>query len=141
MKLGAKEKLVALEKRASLDAATVAQLHKKRDELLQTSKRLRTECGTAHVERGQAFRELGRPQQLPIGTDRQGRMAAARGNGGGTDSAWTPRSQSIEHLARARLPDLDAVFLDIPSIFGPGGLRQSCSSLAALPSLLRVYSN
>ena len=71
-------------------------------------------------------------QRLPIGFKRWG---------GGASLAWMPRSHSIEHVAHARLPDLYAVFLDIPSIFGPGGLRQSCSSLAALPSLLRVYDN
>ena len=32
--LGAKEKLMALEKRSSLDATTVARLHKEWDELL-----------------------------------------------------------------------------------------------------------
>ena len=47
LKLGAEEKLVALEKRASLDAATIARLRRERDELLQTMERLRSEQGTA----------------------------------------------------------------------------------------------
>ena len=97
--------------------------------------------GRAIASEGEAEDEPRRPRQLPIVTDRQGRMTAMLGNGGGASSAWTPWSQSIEHLARMKLPDLDAIFLDIPSIFGPGGFRQSCSSLAALPSLLRVYDN
>ena len=50
LKLGAEEKLMALEKKASLDVAVVARLHKERDELLQTMERLRTECGMAHEE-------------------------------------------------------------------------------------------
>ena len=55
--MGAEEKLVALEKRASLDAAAVARLRKERDELLQTAEKLRSECNVAHEERDQAFRE------------------------------------------------------------------------------------
>ena len=51
LKLGAKEKLVALEKRASLDAAAVTQLRKERDELLQIVERLHEERGTAREER------------------------------------------------------------------------------------------
>ena len=51
LKLGAEEKLVALEKRMSLDAAVVARLHKERDELIQTTKRLHSEHGVAHEER------------------------------------------------------------------------------------------
>ena len=50
MKLGAEEKLTALEKKASLDAATVARLRKERDELLQTVERLRLEHGAARKE-------------------------------------------------------------------------------------------
>ena len=50
LKLGDEEKLVALEKRASLVAAAIGRLHKERDELLQTSKRLHSECGAAHKE-------------------------------------------------------------------------------------------
>ena len=50
LKLGAKEKLVALEKKASLDAEAVTRLRKERDELLQTTKRLCSECGAAHEE-------------------------------------------------------------------------------------------
>ena len=57
LKLGAEEMLVALEKRASLDATAVARLHKERDELLQTMERLCSEHGAAHEERDQAFRE------------------------------------------------------------------------------------
>ena len=49
--------LVALEKRASLDATTIARLRKERDELIQTMERLCSECGAAHKERDQAFRE------------------------------------------------------------------------------------
>ena len=57
LRLGAEEKLVALEKRASLDATTVARLRKEMDELIQTTERLRSKCGAAHEERDQAFRE------------------------------------------------------------------------------------
>ena len=45
LKLGAEEKLVALEKRVSLDAAAIAQLHKEYYELLQTIEAL---LGTWH---------------------------------------------------------------------------------------------
>ena len=41
---------MALEKRVSLDATVVAGLRKEQDELLQTSERLHSECGTAHEE-------------------------------------------------------------------------------------------
>ena len=51
LKLGAKEKLVALEKRASLDTMAVTRLRKEWDELLQTMERLRSEHGIAHEER------------------------------------------------------------------------------------------
>ena len=57
LKLGAEEKLAALEKGASLDATAVAWLRKERDELLQIVERLHSECGTAHEERDQAFQE------------------------------------------------------------------------------------
>ena len=57
LKLGAEEKLMALEKKASLDAVAVARLRKERDELLQTVERLHSECGAAHEEHDQAFRE------------------------------------------------------------------------------------
>ena len=50
LKLGAKEKLTALEKRVSLDATTIVWLHKERDELLQTLERLCSECGVALEE-------------------------------------------------------------------------------------------
>ena len=50
LKLGAEEKLTALEKRASLDATVVARLCKERDELLQTAERLRSKHGAAHEE-------------------------------------------------------------------------------------------
>ena len=50
LRLGAKEKLMALEKRVSLDAAAVARLHKERHELIQTVERLHSECGSAHEE-------------------------------------------------------------------------------------------
>ena len=55
LKLGAEEKLIALEKKASLDVAAVARLRKERDELLQTTERLHSECGVAHKERDHAF--------------------------------------------------------------------------------------
>ena len=48
---------MALEKRASLDAMTVAQLHKERDELIQTIERICLERGAAHKECDQAIRE------------------------------------------------------------------------------------
>ena len=51
LKLGAEEKIVALEKRASIDAAAVTQLRKEWDELLQTIERLRSERGVAREER------------------------------------------------------------------------------------------
>ena len=51
----AEEKLVALEKRVSLDAMVVAQLRKAWNELIQTAERLHSECGVAHEERDQAF--------------------------------------------------------------------------------------
>ena len=50
MKLGGKEKLTALEKRASLDAMAVTRLCKERDELLQSVERLLSECGVAREE-------------------------------------------------------------------------------------------
>ena len=50
LKLGSKEKLMALEKRASLDDTMVAQLRKEWDELLQTTKRLCSKHGAAHDE-------------------------------------------------------------------------------------------
>ena len=55
LRLGAKEKLTTLEKRASLDAVVVARLRKERDELIQTMERLRWEHGTARQEHDQAF--------------------------------------------------------------------------------------
>ena len=57
LKLGAEEKLAALEKRASLNATAVTRLHKERDELIQTAKRLRSEHGAAREEHDRAFRE------------------------------------------------------------------------------------
>ena len=51
LRLGAMEKLMALEKRVRLDAMVVALLCKERDELIQTTKRLRSECGAACEER------------------------------------------------------------------------------------------
>ena len=48
---------MALEKRASLDATAVARLRKERDELLESTERLRSEHSAAHEERDQAFRE------------------------------------------------------------------------------------
>ena len=51
LKLGAREKLTALEKRASLDAAAIARLCKEKDELIQTAERLRSERSVAHEER------------------------------------------------------------------------------------------
>ena len=55
LKLGDEEKLVALEKKASLDAVTVARLHKEWDKLLQTTERLRSEHGVARKEHDQAL--------------------------------------------------------------------------------------
>ena len=48
---------MALEKRASLDAAVVARLRKEQDELILTSERLCSECGMAHEEHDPAFSE------------------------------------------------------------------------------------
>ena len=55
LKLGAEEKLMALEKRVSLDAAVVARLCKEQDEQIQTTERLSLKCGTAREEHDQAF--------------------------------------------------------------------------------------
>lgn len=55
LKLRAKEKLVALEKKASLDAAMIERLRKERDEVIQTAERLHSEHGTAREECGEAF--------------------------------------------------------------------------------------
>ena len=63
LKLGAEEKLTALEKRVSLDAVVVARLRKERVELFQTSERLRSKHGTARDECDQAFRERGQACQ------------------------------------------------------------------------------
>ena len=63
MKLEAKEKLATLEKRASLEATTVARLRKEQDELLQTVERLHLEHGVAREESDQAFREHDDAQQ------------------------------------------------------------------------------
>ena len=46
-----------MEKRASQEAAAVAQLRKEQDELLQTMEMLRSEHGEAREERDQAFQE------------------------------------------------------------------------------------
>ena len=51
LKLGAKERSMALQQRASLDAEVIARLRKERDELRQTTERLRSEHGAAHEER------------------------------------------------------------------------------------------
>ena len=48
--MGAEEKLTALEKKANLDATTVARLRKEWDDLLQTMERLCSEHGLAHEE-------------------------------------------------------------------------------------------
>ena len=50
LKLGAERKLVALEKKASLDAMVVARLCKERDGLIQTAERLHSECGMTSEE-------------------------------------------------------------------------------------------
>ena len=50
-RLGAEERSTALEQRAKLDAEAIAQLHKERDELCQTTERLRSERGTTYRER------------------------------------------------------------------------------------------
>ena len=57
LKLGAEEKLMTLEKRASLEAMAVTRLCKEQDELLQTTKRIHSEHGVAHEECDQAVRE------------------------------------------------------------------------------------
>ena len=55
LRLGTKEKLIALERRASLDAKAVAPLRKERDELLQTVGWLYSEHGMAREEHDQAI--------------------------------------------------------------------------------------
>ena len=55
--MGAEEKLMALEKRVSLDVAVVIRLCKEWDELLQTMERLRSERITTREEHDQAFQE------------------------------------------------------------------------------------
>ena len=57
MKLGAEERLAALEKRASQDAVVVAWLLKEWDELLQTAGRLGSEHAVARKEHDQALQE------------------------------------------------------------------------------------
>ncbi|XP_066373836.1 uncharacterized protein [Miscanthus floridulus] len=63
LKLGAEEKLVALEKKASLDATVVAQLCKEQDELLQNMERLHSEHGIAHEDHDKALQERDNMQQ------------------------------------------------------------------------------
>ena len=63
LKLGAEERFVALQQRASLDAETIARLHKERDELRQTAERLRSERGTVREEHDQAIRERNEARQ------------------------------------------------------------------------------
>ena len=48
---------MALEKWVRLDVAAVAQLRKERDELIQTTEMLCSECDVTHEERDRAFRE------------------------------------------------------------------------------------
>ena len=48
---------MALEKKASLDAAAVTRLHKEWDELIQTTERLCSKHGVARKEHHQAFQE------------------------------------------------------------------------------------
>ena len=50
----AKERSVALQQRANLDAKVIARLRKERDELCQTIERLCSEHGTVREERNQA---------------------------------------------------------------------------------------
>jgi len=57
LKLGLEEKLVALEKRASMDAAAVTRLRKKQDELIQTTERLCSEHDVAREEHDHSFWE------------------------------------------------------------------------------------
>ena len=57
LKLGAKKKLTALEKRVSLDATMVARLRKEWDELIQTTKRLCSKHDASHQERDQVYQE------------------------------------------------------------------------------------
>ena len=51
LRLGAKERSVALEQTVKLDAEAVTWLRKERDELCQTMERLRSERGMAYGER------------------------------------------------------------------------------------------
>jgi len=57
LKLEDKERSVALQQKANLDADVVARLRKERDKLRQTVERLRLERGMACEERDQAVRE------------------------------------------------------------------------------------
>ena len=57
LKLGAEEKLVALEKWVSLDVVVVASLRKEQDELLQTVESLCSERGVACEEHDKVLRE------------------------------------------------------------------------------------
>ncbi|XP_066311022.1 uncharacterized protein [Miscanthus floridulus] len=57
LKLRAKEKVVALEKKASKDASTVERLHKERDKLIQTMERLCSEHG-ATQQKASSLRKL-----------------------------------------------------------------------------------
>ena len=64
LKLGAKERSVALQQRVSLDAEAIARLCKERDELRQTAERLRLKHGTARGERDQAVQERDEARQV-----------------------------------------------------------------------------
>ena len=85
LKLGVEEKLVALEKRASLDAAAVAWLPKERDELLQTVERLHSEHGVAHEDHDQAFRE--RDQACQERDDMQPKVGSLQAELGNVESS------------------------------------------------------
>ncbi|XP_066373089.1 uncharacterized protein [Miscanthus floridulus] len=54
LKLGAEERSMTLQQRASLDTEAIARLCKERDELHQTAERLRSEHGAARGEHDQA---------------------------------------------------------------------------------------
>ena len=57
LKLAAKERSVALQQKANLDAEVAAQLRRERNELHQTMERLCSKHGMAHGERDQAVQE------------------------------------------------------------------------------------
>ena len=64
LKLKAKDRSMALQRGADQDVEAIARLRRELDELLQTTVRLRLECGTVREERDQAVRERDETYQV-----------------------------------------------------------------------------